>query len=87
MTDFGDVWPAALRFYLEAKIGGGVERHSIKWADMAALLNEIGFVDVKVEKTVKTELGSGVDDVPVSDMRWAERDNDIKIFNWLRLFT
>jgi SAM-dependent methyltransferase len=64
LTDFEDFGPEARKFHPEHKMDG-VERHGIRRADMEELLQEVGFVDVKVEtafeldKAVETVPGSG----------------------------
>ncbi|KAL2193360.1 S-adenosyl-L-methionine-dependent methyltransferase [Corynascus similis CBS 632.67] len=65
VTDFENFGPEARRFHPEAKMDG-VERHGIKRDEIKRVLEEAGFVDVKVEtsfemeKAVETEPGSGV---------------------------
>ncbi|KFA59951.1 hypothetical protein S40285_07954 [Stachybotrys chlorohalonatus IBT 40285] len=48
LTDFEDFGPDAKRFHPECKMAG-VERHGIQREAMASLMEEVGFVDVKVE--------------------------------------
>ncbi|KAG7287223.1 hypothetical protein NEMBOFW57_006729 [Staphylotrichum longicolle] len=65
VTDFEDFGPGARQFHPEAKMDG-VERHGIRREEIRRVLEEAGFVDVKVEtafemaKKVETEPGSGV---------------------------
>ncbi len=65
VTDFEAVGPDARKFHPEAKMEG-VERHGIDAAEMRAVLEGAGFVEVKVErafemeKAVETEPRSGV---------------------------
>ncbi|KIW23492.1 uncharacterized protein PV07_11685 [Cladophialophora immunda] len=48
LTDFEDTGPESKRFHARSRMGG-VERHGINRAAMEALLNEVGFVNVRVE--------------------------------------
>lgn len=48
LTDFEDFGPEARRFHPEGKMDG-VERHGIAREDMAALMREVGFGNVRVE--------------------------------------
>ncbi|OAP63273.1 hypothetical protein AYL99_02500 [Fonsecaea erecta] len=48
LTDFEDTGPESKRFHAQSRMGG-VERHGINRAAMEALLNEVGFVNVRVE--------------------------------------
>ena len=48
VTDFEDFGPAARKFHPESKMEG-VERHGIPKAEIEDILNNIGFVNVKVE--------------------------------------
>ena len=65
VTDFEDTGPAARQFHAEHKMDG-VERHGIEGGEMRRVLEEAGFVGVKVErafkigKPVETAPGSGV---------------------------
>ncbi|KAH6888436.1 S-adenosyl-L-methionine-dependent methyltransferase [Thelonectria olida] len=48
LTDFEDFGPEARRFHPESKMDG-VERHGIPREEMAALMEKVGFKDVRVE--------------------------------------
>ena len=49
LTDFEDFGPVARRFHAHAKMAG-VERHGINREAMTALMEEVGFKEVKVER-------------------------------------
>lgn len=49
LTDFEDFGPEARRFHPHAKMAG-VERHGINREAMTALMEEVGFKEVKVER-------------------------------------
>jgi 2-polyprenyl-3-methyl-5-hydroxy-6-metoxy-1,4-benzoquinol methylase len=49
LTDFEDFGPEARRFHAHAKMAG-VERHGINREAMTALMEEVGFTNVKVER-------------------------------------
>lgn len=49
LTDFEDYGPEAKRFHPQSKMDG-VERHGIHAPTMDALMNEVGFVNVRVER-------------------------------------
>ena len=49
LTDFEDDGPGARRFHAQSKLTG-VERHGIHAETMEALMYEVGFVNVKVER-------------------------------------
>ncbi|EGS21869.1 uncharacterized protein CTHT_0037410 [Thermochaetoides thermophila DSM 1495] len=65
VTDFENFGPEARKFHPESKMDG-VERHGILRDEIKTVLEEAGFVDVKIEtafeleKQVETEPGSGV---------------------------
>ncbi|KAH6855943.1 S-adenosyl-L-methionine-dependent methyltransferase [Chaetomium sp. MPI-CAGE-AT-0009] len=65
VTDFEDFGPAARQFHPESKMDG-VERHGIERGMIRAVMEGVGFADVRVEtafemeKAVETEPGSGV---------------------------
>ncbi|KAE9367033.1 hypothetical protein N431DRAFT_429794 [Stipitochalara longipes BDJ] len=65
LTDFEDFGPEAKRFHPESKMEG-VMRHGIQRVKVGRLLEEAGFVDVKVEtafemeKWVEASPGAGV---------------------------
>jgi len=65
LTDFEDFGPEAKRFHAEARMEG-VERHGITRDDVRRMLEEAGFVDVRVEtafemeKWVEATPGAGV---------------------------
>ncbi|EXJ67412.1 uncharacterized protein A1O5_09425 [Cladophialophora psammophila CBS 110553] len=48
LTDFENTGPESKRFHAKSRMGG-VERHGIHRDTMAALMNEVGFVNVRVE--------------------------------------
>ncbi|KIY03545.1 uncharacterized protein Z520_00236 [Fonsecaea multimorphosa CBS 102226] len=48
LTDFEDTGPESKRFHAKSRMGG-VERHGINRDMMEILLNEVGFVNVRVE--------------------------------------
>ncbi|OCT49223.1 methyltransferase [Cladophialophora carrionii] len=48
LTDFEDTGPESKRFHPQSKMGG-VERHGIHAETMEALMNEVGFVNVRVK--------------------------------------
>lgn len=54
LTDFEDFGPQARRFHPEAKMEG-VQRHGIQRVKVGDLLEEVGFVDVKVETAFEME--------------------------------
>lgn len=49
LTDFEDDGPQAKRFHAQSRMEG-VQRHGIHADTMAALMNEVGFVNVRVER-------------------------------------
>jgi SAM-dependent methyltransferase len=65
LTDFEDFGPEARRFHAEAKMEG-VERHGIQREGVRVMLEEAGFVDVRIEtafemeKWVEATPGAGV---------------------------
>ena len=65
LTDYENFGPEARKFHPESKMAE-VERHGIEREEMRRLMEEAGFVDIKVEvafemsKLVETEPGSGI---------------------------
>ena len=65
MTDYENFGPEARKFHPESKMDE-VERHGIGREEMRGLMEEAGFVDIKIEvafemdKLVETEPGSGI---------------------------
>lgn len=61
LTDFEDFGPEARRFHPEAKMQG-VERHGIPRKEVKMMLEQAGFVDVKIEAAF--EMGKFVEESP-----------------------
>ncbi|KIW83841.1 hypothetical protein Z517_03087 [Fonsecaea pedrosoi CBS 271.37] len=79
LTDFEDTGPESRRFHPRSRMGG-VERHGIHRETMQALLNEVGFVNVRVETAWTMDKYVEKFEGEFGDARRAEGQGEIQRF-------